>query len=77
MVNQVTSASSVVGNNVCLGFFSSIFYEIFSGKKETECHASGELTRFDTDVAKYYLHIYSTVPGMLKLFSSHSDRMTG
>lgn len=40
MVDQVTSACLVEGNNVC--FFSN-YYEIFSGKKETECHASAEL----------------------------------
>lgn len=40
MVDQVTSASLAEGNHVC--FFSN-YYEIFSGQKETECHASGEL----------------------------------
>lgn len=62
VVDQVTSASLVERNNV---FSFSNFYENFSGKKKQNVKASGELTEFDTDVMKYYLHIYSTVPGML------------
>lgn len=45
-------------------------------EKGTECQASGELTGFDTDVMKHYLCIYSAVPGVLKLFSSHGDSKT-
>lgn len=47
------------------------FSQIFSGKKKQSVMQVVDLW----NVLKY-LHIYSTVPSTLKLFSCHWDRMT-
>lgn len=46
-------------------FLSQIFMKSFV-ESEAECYLNGELTGFDTDVMRYYLHVYRSVPGMWK-----------